>query len=199
MPSAEIVYVAPERPIVLKSVPIKLVLLPDKIEEPEEELPIEELEIESTEDFSLYTPECSCMAYLWTRGIKIRGDAIDIEPNISQEEAKRGDVILLHYKYENKTIGHAAVIDSVHPGGVWISEWNYIPCEPHERFIEFSDSHIYGFARYDNIESNVVDINNSSTINTRMTFDETTTEEKKPEETPSTDEGEKTAETPAKE
>lgn len=84
-------------------------------------------------------PKCSCMAYLWTRGVKLKGDAKDLIPNT--DHATRGIVVQMRYD----DIYHAAYIENVYPTYMEISEWNYKKCEYTRRFIGKNNEHIIGY------------------------------------------------------
>ena len=92
-------------------------------------------------------PECSCVNYLISLGIPIRGNAIDLVPNIKTPQ--RGDVMLLTYrdKHTGETIGHAAFVEGPMPGGVYISEWNFVHCTATQRLVSWDDPHIKGYLR----------------------------------------------------
>ena len=91
--------------------------------------------------------DCSCVMYLRSLGLNVRGDAINLQPNI--EKPERGDVVILTYrdKHTGQMIGHVAFVETALLGGIWVSERNFIHCEYTERLIEYGDPHIKGFMR----------------------------------------------------
>jgi len=54
-----------------------------------------------------------------------------------------GGVVILQYPHAS----HVAVILSFEETGIWIVEWNYIPCQKTERLLPWNDPHIVGFFR----------------------------------------------------
>ena len=82
---------------------------------------------------------CSCMAYLHTRGILVKGNASDLVPNSTPI---KGGVVV--FKYPSGA-SHAALIERIMGDKMVISESNYYPCEKSKRTISFADKNIYGF------------------------------------------------------
>ena len=80
---------------------------------------------------------CSCINYLKTLGVKIRGYAGDIQSNSTP---KVGGVVLLSYNEQ-----HAAYIKELETDGMTVLESNFIPCQKSSRFIYYNDSHIRGY------------------------------------------------------
>ena len=89
---------------------------------------------------------CSCMHGLATKGIFLKGNAIDQIPNSTPVV---GGVVLLKY-YEN--VGHVALIQKFTEKGMIVWETNYKPCQATTREILWSDIHIVGFIDPDKIE-----------------------------------------------
>ena len=116
---------------------------------PEPEIPVTIQQDEKNDtEAAAETANCSCIAYLVETGILVRGNAIDLQPNV--DVPRRGDVLLLVYKnkHTGETMGHGVRVEGAFPGGDWISERNFTaPCEYSERFIPHDDPHRRGYLR----------------------------------------------------
>jgi len=90
---------------------------------------------------------CQCVTYLQERGIAIRGNALDAQPNV--DSPLRGDVLLLVYKdkHTGEPVGHGVFIEAPLLTGDWISERNFVACKDTERFIPHDDPHRRGYYR----------------------------------------------------
>ena len=88
---------------------------------------------------------CNCVVYLREeRGIAIRGDAKDIEPNIPFSQAQVGDVLLVKYK-SGET--HAGQIIKWSGKGAFIHSANLTPCEVTDEEVDFSRVKVIGAYR----------------------------------------------------
>lgn len=90
--------------------------------------------------------ECFCVTYIReTFGVPIRGNADTLESNITFQEIKKGDVVLLKYG----AVFHASYLLQVFPGGMWVAERILLQgkCITRERLIVWQDKAIYGFYR----------------------------------------------------
>jgi hypothetical protein len=88
---------------------------------------------------------CYCVTYIReNRGVDIRGDAKDMEPNYFGAPQK-GDVALFRYSTGSS---HVAFIEAILPSGnFYVSEANFIPGEYGERVVMIDDPYLVGFIR----------------------------------------------------
>lgn len=84
---------------------------------------------------------CSCMSYINSQGIPLKGDAIDLKPS---SNPKVGGVAIFRY---NNTIegGHAGIIKRFTKKGFIIQETNWKRCQKTEREVFWTDQFLKGF------------------------------------------------------
>jgi len=111
--------------------------------------PLPSIYIEQTQKVSPETNPilCSCVLYLRSLGLDVRGDAALIPSNTTFADAKPGDAILLTYddKETGNSVGHVAEILSIDGTTIKILESNFVSCKSDERTISATDSHLRGF------------------------------------------------------
>ena len=85
--------------------------------------------------------KCSCVTWLRTaKGIPIRGDAINIQPNVDRPYV--GGVVLMKFG----TTGHAALITHILPSGaLWVIQANRIKCKVTEGVVFPNDPRVRGY------------------------------------------------------
>ena len=79
------------------------------------------------------------MEYLWTRGVRLVGDAKNVIPNT--DHPTNGWAVKLKYG----EIYHAAYIENTYPTFMEISEWNFKKCQYTKRFLGYDDYAIVGY------------------------------------------------------
>lgn len=101
--------------------------------------------VSAIEEEPVGPPECYCTTYLRVRlGVNIRGDAVDILPNITEPFV--GAVVLLNLRDKNgKRIGHNGLIIYNLADRIIIKDSNFIKCTPTRRMIMKDDPRIRGY------------------------------------------------------
>ena len=91
---------------------------------------------------SVYDYGCSCMVYLTRdKGIPIKGDAINVVPNVDFPIV--GGVVLIHLP---NGVGHAAYIEAILiNGNLWVSECNWRTGKCGTRVIDKDSPDIFGY------------------------------------------------------
>ena len=98
------------------------------------------------EEVATTTPSwmCSCMAGLWHKGIKIKGNARDIETNSTPFV---GAVVKFFYKSTGTY--HAALLTKFTKNGFIVYETNFRECTENHREVYWNDASLQGFHAVD--------------------------------------------------
>jgi len=92
---------------------------------------------------TIYDYGCSCILYIKSKGIPIKGNAWDLIPNYWGTPTT-GDVALFKYA----STSHAAYVEGAMPSGHFlVSECNYRKATCGERIISKTDPFLIGFIR----------------------------------------------------
>ncbi len=92
--------------------------------------------------------EVACNCYLY---VKARISNLPMMKDVvGSTTPSVGAVAIFEYidKHTFETVKHIAIITSLGDTGFYVKESNFVGCEYGKRFIEYSDSHIRGFATY---------------------------------------------------